>query len=178
VTNSVYLVARTTGDPWRSAQPAVAAIKSINPDVAASAVRTMPQVMELAVAARRFAVRMLEVFAAAALLLALAGVYAVTSQLARRRQREIAIRMAVGARQHEIVWFVASRTWIPIACGLVAGILGAAALTRVIGQALFDFRGFDPMVLAVVGALMITTACAAASVPAIRASWRMPNLND
>ena len=178
LTNSVYLVARTTGDPRRAAQPAVDAIKAINPDVAASAVRTMPQVMEISVASRQFAVRTLEVFAVAALLLAIAGVYAVTSQLVRRRQREIAIRMAVGARQREIVWFVASRTWIPIAAGLVAGVIGATALTRVIRQALFGFDGLDPAVLAAVAALMITTAFAAASVPAIRASWQMPSLHD
>jgi putative ABC transport system permease protein len=178
VTNSVYLVARTNGDPRRSAQPAIEAIKAINQDVAASAVRTMPEVMDIAVAARRFAVRTLEVFAAAALFLAIAGVYAVTSQLVRRRQREIAIRMAVGAGQREIVWFVASRTWMPVALGLGAGVMGAVALTRVVRQALFGFDGFDPLVLAIVAAVMVATAFAAASVPAIRASWRLPRLHD
>jgi ABC-type antimicrobial peptide transport system permease subunit len=137
----------------------------------------MPQVMDLSVASRQFAVRALEIFAAAALLLAMAGVYAVTSQLVRQRQREIAIRMAVGARRREIVWFVASRTWMPVALGLGAGIAGAIALTRVIRPGLFAFDGFDPVVLAIVAAVMVTTAFAAASVPAIRASGHVPNLN-
>lgn len=178
LTNSLYLVARTTGDPRRSAQPAVSAIKSVNASVAASAVRSMPQVMETAVASRRFAVRALEVFAAAALMLAMAGVYAVTAQLVRRRRREIAIRMAVGARRREIVLFVARRTWVPIALGLTAGVGGAVALTRVIRQGLFAFDGFDPLVLVIVAAMMVATAAAAASLPAIRASSRVPNLSD
>ena len=178
ITNSVFLVARTTGDPLRAAQPAIGAIRSINPAVAASAVRSMPQVMEIAVAPRRFAMRAMEIFAAAALLLAMAGVYAVTSQLVRRRQREIAIRIAVGARQREIVSFVAARTWLPIALGVIVGIAGAVALTRVIRQGLFAFNGFDPVVLAVVAAILLSTALAAASVPALRASRRTPSLND
>jgi putative ABC transport system permease protein len=170
VTNSVYLVARTGGDPQRALQPAVAAIKRVNASVAASAVRSMPQVMDLAVASRRFAVQALEIFAAAALLLAIAGVYAVTSQLVRRRRREIAIRIAVGARQREIVWFVAARTSWPVVWGLVAGVAGALMLTRVIRQALFGFDGFDPVVLALVTTVMLATALAAASVPALQAS--------
>ena len=178
ITNSVYLVTRTNGHPRQSAVPAIAAIKAINADVAASAVRTMPQVMDLSVASRQFAVRALGIFAAAALLLAIAGVYAVTSQLVRQRQREIAIRMAVGARQREIVWFVASRTSMPVALGLGAGVAGAIALTGVIRQGLFAFDGFDPVVLAIVAAVMVITAFAAASVPAIRASRRMPSLNE
>ena len=124
ITSSVYLVARTATEPRVAAQPVVNTIKAINSSVAASAIRTMPQVMDIAVAPRRFAVRALEVFAAAALLLAVAGVYALTAQLVQRRRREIAIRIAVGARQRQILQFVAARTWLPVAAGVAVGLVG------------------------------------------------------
>jgi putative ABC transport system permease protein len=178
ITSSVYLVARAATDPRVAAEPVVNTIKKINSSVAASAIRTMPQVIDIAVAPRRFAVRALEVFATAALLLAVAGVYALTAQLVQRRRREIAIRIAVGARQREILQFVAARTWLPVAAGVAAGLLGAHGLTQLIKGALFQFDGFDPVVIGSIALLMVGVAAAAAGVPALRASWRLPQLHD
>jgi hypothetical protein len=109
-------------------------------------------------------------FAVFALLLAALGLYGVLRQFVARRTQEIGVRMAMGARPVDVLRLIARQAGDPVLAGLVAGLLGAAALSRYLGSLLYGVRPGDPATFAVVAAALLLVAIVAALFPARRAA--------
>jgi ABC-type antimicrobial peptide transport system permease subunit len=121
------------------------------------------------VARPRFA-QLLGVFATVALLLSAIGTYGVLAFAVMERRREIGIRMALGATENGVLAMVLRQGLTLAAAGLVIGLLGAAALTRLTTTLLFGVTPLDPPTFVAVGAFMLLVAGAAAIIPARRAT--------
>jgi predicted permease len=178
LTNSMFLVVRSEGNPMTLAGPAGRILQSINRDIAASSVRSMEQVAHLAVGQRRFTMQLLGLFAGAALLLAVSGVYATAAQIASRRTREISIRLALGAARRDIAWLVVRGSLGPVIAGSLLGVAGAVATGRLVQGLLFETSGFDPVAFATAAGLLVLAAVAASCVPTARALRTTLKLTD
>ncbi|MGH9718894.1 MAG: FtsX-like permease family protein [Bryobacteraceae bacterium] len=113
-------------------------------------------------------------FAALALLLASAGIYAAVSYAVNRRTREIGVRMALGARPADVLREVMGQGLRVIAAGIAIGTAGAFALTRFISAYLFGVKATDPFAFAGAMLLLATVAAIACFVPARRATQVEP----
>ena len=136
--NNMYWGVRASGDPSALRDAFRRALRAADPDVPASAMKTMDEALEAALAPRRLILRLVGAFAAMALALAVAGVYAVTSFGVAMRRREMAIRAALGARVGENVRVVVADAAKPIVAGLLAGLGGALAAAPVLRSLLFE----------------------------------------
>jgi len=119
---------------------------------------------------RRFALQLLGIFAAVALLLASVGIYGVMAYTFSRRTNEIGIRMAMGAQRLDILKIALAEAAWTIAFGLVIGFVGSLFLTRFLQSMLFEVRPSDPVTLFAISALLAGVALLACYVPAHRAS--------
>jgi predicted permease len=168
--NSGYHVARTTGDPATVARAMVKKMHELDPSLTVFDVQTMSDRMSASMARQRFATTMLGVFAAFALLLAIVGVYGVMSHLVAQGSHDIGVRMALGADRGGILLMVLRRGTELTALGVVAGMLGAVALTRVMASLLFGVSTTDLTTFLIVPVLLLATATLATYVPALRAT--------
>jgi ABC-type antimicrobial peptide transport system permease subunit len=109
-------------------------------------------------------------FAILALLLAAVGVYAVTAQAVAQRTREIGVRMAIGARAPDVLGMVLRQEMATVAVGVVAGLAGAVAATRVLAASLYEVGATDPVTFGAVAGLLAVVALLAALLPARRAT--------
>ena len=161
---------RATSDPYALVGSIQQAVWSIDPDQPITGVRTLDEVLAASTAQRRFNMTLLGLFASLAVALALIGVYAVIAYNVGQRTREIGIRMALGAGRGNVMSMVV-RTGLRWALvGVVAGIAGALALSRLMTDFLFDINGTDPITFATMAAAMIGVALAASYIPARRAA--------
>ncbi len=135
--------------------PAVrSSIWRLDPEVAISNVRTMDQVVDDSVAQRRFQMNLISGFAVFALLLASLGIFGVVSFAVRRRMKDIAVRMALGATRADVHRMVVLQSMRPVVVGLAVGVGAALALARVLNHLLFGVSAHDPAIFAgVVGLL-------------------------
>jgi len=122
------------------------------------------------VAAPRFRTLLLGIFAAVAVCLAMVGVYGVLAYLVTQRSAEIGLRMALGAKQKDIVWLVTRQGLALVAAGLASGLAVAILATRVLSSMLFEVKPTDPGVYLAVLGLLGTVALLASYVPARRAA--------
>lgn len=104
------------------------------------------------------------------LVLAFVGVFGATAYAVARRTSEIGVRMAFGAAPGQMVRMVIRDSAVPVAIGIVAGLGGAAAATRVIASFLFDTRPIEPATFGIVAGALAVAGCLAAAIPARRAS--------
>ena len=132
--------------------------------------QTIESIVADSMASRRFAMILLGGFAALALLLACVGIYGVMAYLVSQRTHEVGIRMAFGARRSDVLLLVFGGGARLAAVGIAIGVVGATALTRLMGQLLFNVSPIDPVVIAAVCALLMLVALAACFVPAHRAA--------
>jgi predicted permease len=154
-----------------SMAPAVrAALAKVAPDQPVSRIRTMEQVVAESVGSRRFPMLLLGLFSAVALALAAIGVYGVVNYVVSQRMREMGIRMALGARAWQVTQLVLKRSLLPIGAGIVAGIAGSLAATRMLSALLYEVAPGDPAVLGTIVLILGSTAIAACLVPARRAA--------
>ena len=114
--------------------------------------------------------RMLVLFGGLALGLAVAGVYGVKSYLVSRRSREIGIRMALGARQGDVMGMVMRESVGLTVAGLAVGLPIALAMGRVLDSILYDVSGFDPLVFVVAPIVLAAASMFASYIPARRAT--------
>jgi predicted permease len=164
------LVARTTGDPRALAEPIEKAVWTLDPNLPIAEVQSMDQVVSRAVWQPRFSTTLLGGFAALALALAAIGIYGVISYGVGQRQREIGIRMALGARPADVQRSVLAESAKLAAAGSVAGIAGALLLTRYLQTLLYQVSATDPAVIALAACALSAVALAAAWLPARRAT--------
>ncbi|HUL71924.1 MAG TPA: ABC transporter permease [Vicinamibacterales bacterium] len=168
--NGSWHVARTTGDPTIVAAALVRKIHELDPTMTVVDVQTMTDRMSGSMARQRFSTVMLGAFAGFALLLAIVGVYGVMSHLVAQGARDIGVRMALGAERRRILSMVLRQGLELAGAGTVIGLLGAAALTRVMAGLLFDVSTTDATTFAIVPAVLIATAMLATCIPALRAT--------
>ena len=146
------------------------AVESLTPNVPVHSVITMDQVVKRSMANRRFSLELLGVFAMAALLLAAIGIYGVMSYSFSQRTHEVGVRVALGAQRLDILRMAVGEGMLTVAIGLVGGIAGAVAVTRVFQSMLFGVDATDPLTLAVVSGILATVALLACYIPARRAT--------
>jgi predicted permease len=172
-----YQVARTASSEPASVAAAVArAIQSADPAIPVFEVRTMTDRMYQSMARQRFSTLMLGAFAAFALLLAVIGVYGVLAHLVAQGRHEIGVRMALGAPRGRILAMVVRQGLELTAAGVVLGLLGALALTRVMASLLFGISATDVITFGLVPVLLIAVAFVACLIPARRATTVDPQI--
>jgi len=150
------------------------AIWSVNPDLPLGTVRTMQEVADKSMARTSFTLVMLSIAGAMALLLGVAGLYGVISYAVSQRSREIGIRMALGAQREEVTRMFVGQGLRLAAIGIVIGLAGAVALTRLMSTLLFDVSPVDPLTYAGVSLGLVSAAVLASYIPALRAATLDP----
>jgi len=170
VADDFFWVARTSQSPDALSKAVRREIQGVDGDVAAAAIQPMTQYLDQSFAARRFALEVFVAFAVAALLLAAAGLYALVSYSVAQRTREIGVRIALGATQRSVLLLVMREGLGLAAAGIVAGVVGAAALTRTMSALLFGVSAHDPATMAAVSVLLLGATGAACCFPARRAA--------
>jgi predicted permease len=145
------------------------AVWSVNGNLPLASVRTMQEVYDHSMARNSFTLVMLGIASSMALLLGVIGIYGVISYMVSKRQREIGIRLALGAQTGDVLHMVLADGTRMTAMGAVIGIGAALALTRLLRSLLFGVSSHDPLTFAAVVALLVTVALLASYMPARRA---------
>jgi putative ABC transport system permease protein len=168
--STMSMVIRTSADP-ASVSPAVRnEVRAVDKGAPVYNVRTMNDVLATSVAPRRTPMLLLSAFAAAALMLAMMGIYGVTAYYVTQRTQEIGIRMALGAQMSDVLKLVLKGGMGLAIIGVGAGLLGAFVLTRWMTALLFGVKPTDWITFAAVSGCLLVTALLACYVPARRAT--------
>jgi putative ABC transport system permease protein len=165
----VSLAVRTSNEPSGIAAAIRQAIHDGDAELPVPAFQTMDEIVAGSVAQRRFQMNLVLLFAGAAVLLASLGIYGVVSYTVTQRTNEIGIRMALGAPPGRIRAMVLRQGLAPVMAGLLGGVAGSLALTRVLGSLLFGVGVGDPLTIGGVALLLTAMAVAAIVTPARRA---------
>jgi ABC-type antimicrobial peptide transport system permease subunit len=162
-------IIRTQGSPDAFAGAVRDALREFNSKAVLYAPEAMDHIISQSLAARRFAVILLAVFAALALVLAGIGIYGVISYIVGQRTHEIGIRMALGAQRSHVLKIVLGQGARLALLGVVIGLAAAAGLTRLMGTILYGVSATDPLTFAAVAMVLTLIALAACYLPARRA---------
>jgi predicted permease len=162
-------VIRTQGSPGAFASAVRDALREFNSKAVLYAPETMDHIIGRSLASRRFAMILLAVFAALALLLASIGIYGVISYIAGQRAHEIGIRMALGAQRSHVLKIVLGQGARLALLGLVIGLAAAAGLTRLMITILYGVSPTDPLTFSAVAIVLTLVALVACYIPARRA---------
>ena len=171
----MILYARTSGNPAALTQAVRQEVGALNKDLPIFDIKTMPERIAAATARARFSAILLAVFAGIALSLSAVGIYGVMSYLVTQRTREIGIRMALGARQADVLRLVLGRGVALAAVGTVGGVGGALAATRVLETMLYEVKPGDLETYLSIAGVLLLVALAASYIPARRAAWVDPS---
>jgi len=166
----VSYVLRTQSKPESLVPSVRSSLHDIAPDQPIFLVKTMDDVISDSLRSRKLTLSLLAIFASLALLLSAAGVYGVMSYAVSQRQREIGIRMALGARASNVTRMILSEAGALATIGLVVGLVAAALLTRVLSSMVYGVGTHDPVTFVAVSGLLASVALAASLVPALRAA--------
>ena len=164
------LAIRTQGDPLSIVGAMRKEVQALDPDQPIAAVKKMSDWVDSSTSAPRYRTTLLGMFAALAMILAATGIYGVMSYSVAQRTHEIGVRMALGARQFDVLKLVVRQGMLLTIVGVILGLIGAFALTRVMQSLLFGVTAKDPFTFAVVAALLIAVAFVACFIPARRAT--------
>jgi putative ABC transport system permease protein len=167
---TMNLVVRTSGDPDALASAVRSEVRSLDPQMPVADLASMNDVLHQAVAGPRFITVLLAVFAGVALALAAIGTYGVMAYSVAQRRQEIGIRMALGAQASAVLRMVLGQGVAVAALGLVLGIAGALALTRLMTALLFNVSATDPLAFVSAPLLLGLVALTACYIPAVRAT--------
>jgi putative ABC transport system permease protein len=167
--NNFSLVVRSGIDPHALASTVRNEMRSIDVAVAVSSVKPMEQFLAASVAPRKFNLVLLAAFAGTALILAASGLYAVIAYLVSQRTREIGVRLALGAQRFDVLNLILSHGVRLVTIGIIVGLVGAVAATRLLSTLLFETSATDPMTYTIVALLLAAVALIASYFPARRA---------
>jgi len=181
---SVYLAVRTRQEPQALAASVQSTLHSLDSQVPIYQVRTMDERLKAAVVSQRAAMVLLSAFAVVAMLLAAVGIYGVISWGVLQRTREMGLRMALGALPREVMWLVLRRSMLLVSAGVILGLLGAFAVSRVLGASLtetgpgktpllFGVQAVDPITFIIAPILLALVAFIACCLPA----WRVTKID-
>jgi predicted permease len=165
-----YMALKIASDPGSVTASAIREVRAVDPDAVVYDIRSMQDRLRQSMARQRFASVMLAAFAAFALLLAAVGTYGVMSYLVAQSTHDIGVRVALGASRGNILGLVIRQGMELTVAGIGMGLLGAAALTRVMASLLFGVSATDFLTFGAVALLLAAVAFAAAGIPARRAA--------
>jgi putative ABC transport system permease protein len=166
----MQLVVRTSVDPASLTAAVRGQIRAVDANAPVYQIATMRQLISDSVAQRRFTLALLGGFAAIALLMAAIGIYGVMSYAVSQRTQEIGIRVALGAQARDVLTLVIRRGMTLVGVGVLIGLAGAFALTRLMESLLFGVSATDPVTFAGISLLLGMVALLACYVPARRAA--------
>ena len=159
---------RAAGDPRRLVKAIQQQVWTLDKDQPVTAIHTMEELIGLSVAEQRFQMLLLTLFAGVAVALAVIGIFGVLSYGVTQRMNELGIRVALGASPRKIVSLVLKQAGVLIAGGVVLGLAGALALTRLVANLLFHVQAHDWATYATAVAMLAAAGVAAAMIPALR----------
>ena len=168
--SDLSLVVRTNGDAAAMAGPVREAIRSVDKTVPTYNLKTMNDIADISAAPRRAPMLLLSAFAGVAMLLAMLGIYGVTSYYVTQRTHEIGVRMALGAQIVDVLRLVLKRAMSLAMVGIVIGIAGAVAVTRYMTTLLFGVKPIDVVTFVAVALVLALVVLVASIVPARRAA--------
>jgi putative ABC transport system permease protein len=168
------LVVRTHGDPLLLAQAIRQVLSSMDKELPPTAIRSMQDVLDKSTAARRFNMLLLAILAGIALVLAIGGIYAQLAYSVSQRTKEIGLRMALGASPRGIVRLIVRQGLGMSLAGVVVGLGGAVAASRVLEKLLFGVTPLDPITLLMAPLVLLISATLASLIPSWRASKADP----
>lgn len=174
VYSSMTLVIRTRGEATNLAASARNVIHTLDPQQPIGEVATMDRLLSKSIASSRFNTVLLVVFALVALVLSAVGTYGVMSYAVTQRTHEFGIRMALGAGAVDVLRLVLLRGMTLVGLGLLFGLAGAFALTRLMTTLLYEVHPTDTITFAVVSVSLIVVALLACYIPARRATKVSP----
>jgi putative ABC transport system permease protein len=167
------IVVRTPAEPALMTSSVQAVVHQLDKDLPLYGVRTMDQMLDTSMARERMSMSIFVVFAAVALTLASVGLYGVVAHGVTERTHEIGVRMALGAEPHHVRRLVVRQGLSMALAGMVLGLAGAIALSRLVQGLLFGVTATDPITFAAVAAMLLGVALVACYIPA----WRATRLN-
>jgi putative ABC transport system permease protein len=168
--NGGAVVIKTRLDPETMIDTARRQALTLDPELPIYDVRTMTERLDISLAPERLNLSLLGSFAAVALLLAVIGLYGVISYTVTQRVREIGVRMALGAQSRDVLTLVIGQGMKMVLFGVLIGLGGALALTRLMRTLLFCVSATDPLTFGLITALLAGVALLACYLPARRAT--------
>jgi putative ABC transport system permease protein len=166
----VSILVRTAQPPLSLSHAVETAVHDAEPDLPIGHIQSMEQILSTSLAFQRFLMTLMSIFAALALILAAVGIYGVMAYSVGQRTHEIGIRMALGARPRDVLVMVVRQGMLLTVMGLIAGLAGAFATTRLLSGELYGVQATDPIVFAMVVAVLAFIAFLACYIPARRAA--------
>src|SRR6185436_8968274 len=145
-------------------------VRALDPEQPIYDAKTLAEIRDNSISRQRLNLTLLGIFAAAALALAVIGLYGVLSYAVAQRQREIGVRMALGAQRRDVLGLVVGHGMRLALIGVGLGMAGALALSRLLESLLFEIGPFDPLTFLMVTAILIGVAFLACWLPARRAA--------
>jgi putative ABC transport system permease protein len=173
---SATLVVRSQSDPASLVSAVRQQFAKLDPTLPVSGILSMDEVVSASVAQPRLIMQFVGIFAGLALLLAAVGIYAVMAYSVNQRQQEMGIRMALGAQPRDILRLVVGHGMGLTLAGVVLGVTGSFALTRLLVSLLFGTRATDPLAFCAAAVLLAAAAFLACYIPARRATRLDPML--
>jgi putative ABC transport system permease protein len=168
--SGLTLVLRTRDGATNVSAALARALASLDPDQTLGTIRPMETVISTSLARQRFSASLLGIFAMVALALSAVGIFGVMTAMVTQRTRELAVRLALGAHPRKVLQLVMSHgAWLA-GIGIVIGLFGAFALSRVVAGLLYDVKSSDPVTLLSVSLLLAAVALLACYIPARRAT--------
>ncbi|HEX2269519.1 MAG TPA: FtsX-like permease family protein, partial [Pyrinomonadaceae bacterium] len=163
------VVLRTSSDPSAISASMRRLVNQLDPTVPAR-IDTFSRIFSDSLSARRFNLLLVGVFASAALLLAMAGVFGVLAYSVAQRTREIGVRIALGATRGKILKMVLGQAMLTVVIGVIIGLVGSFLLTRTMSSMLFEVSPNDPVTVVAITLLLVVIALLASYIPARRAT--------
>jgi putative ABC transport system permease protein len=166
---NMNLLVRTTVPPLTMASAVRAQISAVDPDQPVTGIQTVEELMDTSRAQPRFTMSLLSIFSAAALALAVIGIYGVLAYTVAERRLELGIRMALGAERGDIVRLVLRQGMVLVITGIAIGLIAALALSRLMSSLLYKTGARDLETFALAPLTFLAIALLASYLPARRA---------
>ncbi|UCG87475.1 MAG: ABC transporter permease [Gemmatimonadota bacterium] len=163
------LVVRTAGNPTALVRPIRDALRELDPNVPLADIAAMDDIVQDALSGSRVIALTITLFGSVALFLAMTGLYGVLAYYVTRRTREIGIRVAFGASSGHVMRMVTLRGLALVVGGLLVGVLGAVAATRLLQLQLYEIGSGDPITFVLVAAFLLLVGMLACYLPVRRA---------
>jgi putative ABC transport system permease protein len=170
VMSGMTILVRTSNDPLAPLSTIRNQLQHLDPELPMAAVATMDQLLTDSLSRSRFTMLLLGIFAVVALVLAAVGIYGLIAYSVTQRTQELGIRIALGAQRRDVLRLVLVQGTRLTLLGVAIGVLGALALSRLLGTLLFSVSATDPLTFAGVAGLLAVVALLACFIPARRAT--------